>query len=219
MSTTDSTSVASDFIAALREAGLYVEPSERKPAAPYDPAAAIREQRMAHFKELCPPEFLKPIDRSLLPVLRAWDESDAWAGSTPGVWLWSRETGQGKTRMAWRQFGRLHVNHGKHCLKATGQALAEEYFTYHMDGEPRAFYRWLARCDVLFIDDIDKIDLQDRRYCRMLRELFDELYAARKPVCVTSNEPISYFAKFCGESCCRRMREVAREIHFGAATT
>ena len=175
---------------------------------------AIRAQRMDAFKARCPEEFRSKIDRALIPNLKAWDQADAWAGTFPGVWLWSRETGRAKTRMLWRQFGRLHVDHGKSVLKITGQALAEEYFRYHMAGEPRAFYHWVKRHDIIMLDDLDKLDMEDRRAPRMCRELFDELYSFHKPVLVTANEPIAHFQRRIGDSTARRMNSVCTEIAF-----
>lgn len=174
----------------------------------------VRAQRMDAFKSNCPEEFLSKIDRERLPNLEAWDAADAWNGRFPGVWLWSHVTGKGKTRMLYRQFGRLHVEQGKAVVKITGQQLAEEYFAYHMKGEPRAFYAWLNRYDVVMIDDIDKLDMDDRRAPRMCRELFDEFYTKHKAVLVTANEPIAHFQKRIGDSTARRMNAVCTEIGF-----
>lgn len=176
----------------------------------------IRAQRMEAFKSLCPAEFRPKIDRALIKNLAAWDEADAWAGAHPGIWIWSHETGHAKSRMLWRQFGRLHVERGKAVLKITGQALAEEYFAHHMAGHPRAFYHWVMAYDIVMIDDIDKMDLDanNARAPRMCRELFDELYAHHKPVLVTANEPIEHFQKRIGDSAARRMSSVCREIKF-----
>lgn len=176
--------------------------------------AEIRSQRLAAFKSNCPVEFRKPIDRALIPNLAAWDQADKWNGSHPGIWIWSLETGRAKSRMLWRQFGRLHVECGRSVLKITGQALAEEYFAYHMSGHPRAFYGWVMGYDVVMLDDLDKMDLDDKRAPRMCRELFDELYSHRRPALVTANEPIAHFQKRIGESTSRRMNEVCTEIKF-----
>lgn len=213
------------FLDALRQqwvdAGLMSAeqaPAQPTPLTPEQEEARVREyirqQRMEAFRSQCPEEFRKKIDRTLIPNLVAWDKADAWQGAFPGVWLWSHATGKAKTRMLWRQFGRLHVERGKAVLKITGQALAEEYFGYHMAGEPRAFYAWVRRYDVVMLDDLDKIDLDDRRAPRMCRELFDELYAWHKPVLVTANEPISHFQKRIGDSTARRMSSVCVEIPF-----
>lgn len=180
---------------------------------PFDIGAYLTAQRLARFKELCPAEFRKPIDRALVANPAAWDEADAWNGAHPGLWLWSHETGRGKSRMAWRQFGRGHVRHGKFTIKASGQSLCEDYFAAHMDGEPRAFYKRVLRADLLIIDDLDKAEWNERNK-RTVRELFDELYAHQKAVIVTANEPIAWFADVIGPSCVRRMAEVCREINF-----
>lgn len=204
-------SAFADFAAQWRAAGLMA--SGAQPSKPPDIGVLLADQRMERFKALCPLEFQQPIDRARLPNLVAWDEADAWSGEAPGLWLWSHETGRGKTRMAWRQFGRAHVRKGQYVLKATGQSLCESYFEAHMDGDPRAFYRRMLQPDLLIIDDLDKAEITERNR-RAIRELFDELYSHRKAVIVTSNEPIEFFNAGLGESCVRRMREVCREIRF-----
>ncbi len=193
--------------------GIFDPNAPKAEPKPFDYAASLRAQRMEKFVALCPDEFRQKIDRSKLPNLAAWDEADAWTLQVPGLWLWSHETGKGKSRMAWRLFGRAHVEFGKYVLKCSGQSLCEEYFECYMDGDPRAFYRRILRADLLIIDDIDKAEVTERNR-RAIRELWDELYANRKAVVVTSNEPVEFFRAQFGESCVRRMREVCREIHF-----
>jgi predicted ATPase len=189
-----------------------IELSEEERAAKVK--AEILAQRLEKFKEQCPEQFRAKIKPELLPNLAAWNEADKWFGTFPGLWLWSEQTGRGKTRMLWRKFGVLHVERGRTVLKISGQALAEEYFRYHMEGDPRSFYRWVTRYDVVMIDDLDKVDMSDRRAPRMLRELFDEFYSHKSVVLVTANEPIRYFEGVIGESTSRRMRAVVAEIQF-----
>lgn len=178
----------------------------------------LEKQRLERFLATCPAEFRKPINRALIANLSAWDRADLWSGEFPGVWIWSAETGRCKTRMLWRKFGQLHVKHGKTILKSSAQNLCEEYFSFHMDGDPRAFYRWVLKHDVVMIDDADKIDVRDQakdvRSGRMFRELFDELYANNRPTLVTANKRIDHFEKTLGESAARRMRAVCVEIEF-----
>lgn len=200
-----------DMLAQWKAAGL-IDTNAPKPA-PVDTYAYLRAQRLERFKAHCPAEFSQKIDRSRLPNLPAWDAADAWGFCSPGLWLWSHESGRGKSRMAWRLYGRAHVERGLYCVKGSGQSLCEDYFAYHMDGNPRGFYRDLLKVDILIIDDIDKADFTERNK-RTIRELFDELYAHRKAVIVTAQEPISFFANVIGDSCVRRMREVCREIPF-----
>lgn len=175
----------------------------------------IRHQRLAAFRELCPPEFSQKIDRSKIPNTGAWDQADVWQGAFPGLWLWSHATGKGKSRMLWRQFGKLHVDFGRDVVRATGQQLAEDYFRFYMAGNPREFYRRLMRHDVIMIDDLDKADFRADRTVRMLRELWDFLYEANKPVLVTANEDITEIENRLGMSGGRRIRHVCREVCFG----
>lgn len=189
-------------------ATLRIEPTED------EVQAAARKGRLVQFQEICPAEFRPKIDEALLPNLGSWREADKWDGSHLGIFLWSHETGRAKTRMLWRQFGRLYVERGKRVIKFTGQKLAEVYFGYHMDGDPSGFYRWIMSHQVLMLDDLDKIRFDDERATRMLRELFDQLYSARHAVLATSNEPIEFFSKHIGESGARRIRAVCREIKF-----
>lgn len=202
-----------DFRAAWIAAGLIDPNAPAVEPAPFDSVAYLRAQRMEKFKELCPAEFRQAIDRTRLPNLAAWDEADKWAMTAPGLWLWSHETGRGKSRMAWRLFGRAHVEHGRFVLKCSGQSLVEDYFQAHMDGEPRRFYRRMLQPEILILDDLDKAEVNERNR-RALRELWDEFYAHRKAVVVTSNEPVAFFEEQYGPSCVRRMREVCREIKF-----
>jgi chromosomal replication initiation ATPase DnaA len=194
-------------------AGLIDPNASKTEPKPFDEAEALRAQRLERFQDLCPVEFRQKIDRSKLPNLAAWDSADAWNMQAPGLWLWSTETGRGKSRMAWRLFGRAHVQHGRHVLKTSGQSLAESYFEDHMDGDPRRFYRRALAPDILIIDDIDKAEVSERNR-RALRELWDELYSHRKAVIVTANRPIEWFAKDFGPSAVRRMREICTEIKF-----
>lgn len=202
--------------AAILEAWTAKESSEptNRPEIKRDTASILRQQRLDRFRELCPAEFRAAIDRAKVPNLAAWDDADRWDGTHPGIWLWSHETGRAKSRMLWRQFGRLHVEHGKRILRITGQQLAEEYFAQHMAGEPREFYKWVSRHQVLMLDDLDKIDTAEMRTAKMLRELWDVIYAEHIAVLVTANEPPAHFEQKLGRSLGRRIAESVREIKF-----
>lgn len=201
----------------------------RDPAAPPAPepdvAAIIRRQRMDAFKQFCPEEFRAQIDRTRIPNLTAWDEADKWGGSFPGVWLWSHQTGEAKTRMLWRKFGQFHAEQGKTVVRVTGLHLAEDYHDHFNKNATAAFYAHMAGRgrQVCMLDDLDKMPLphadlsyaeraQADRNARMLRELFDTYYSMHTPVLVTANEPIAWFAARCGPSTERRMKVVCREI-------
>lgn len=174
----------------------------------------VAEERLGWFVERCPAEFCQAIDRAKIPNLRAWDEADEWRGGHPGLWLWSHETGRAKTRMLWRKFGELYIHAGLRVMRMSGVEFGEEYFRFHMDGEPRDFYRHFDKADVVMLDDLDKIDLTAERNRLALREAFDRFYEVHKAVLVTANEDIGYFEQQLGASCARRMRAVCREIKF-----
>lgn len=214
----------SDFVAELCRAwGVPAGPLP--PPQPFDLTKAIRAQRMESFHRFCPQEFHARIDESKIPNLAAWKKADAWTGKYPGLWLWSRRSGRGKTRMLWRHFGRLHVDHGRTVQRTTGVNLAEEYHDRHKRNQTGAFYRDLCCTDIVMLDDLDKLVLPEEgqgfgqaeeagRNVRMLRELFDTFYEEHTPVIVTANKPINWFAERIGESGDRRLRAVCTEIEF-----
>lgn len=184
--------------------------------------ALIRAQRMETFKGFCPVEFLKAIDETKIRNMAAWERADDWNGRFPGVWLWSADTGEAKTRMLWRQFGRMHVDQGRMVCRVTGLNLAEAYGEAYFENKTTAFYHRFAKFDAWLLDDLDKMKLPDGHHYdstadrngRMLREVFDKFYESHKPVLVTANEPIAWFQARLGESTARRMREVCTEIEF-----
>lgn len=211
------------FAAEWRKSWGITEATE--PAKPFDVDAYVRGQRMASFKRFCPAEFAEAIDRTLIRNLTAWDDADTWGGEFPGVWLWSKETGEAKTRMLWRKFGQMHVERGMTVMRTTGLNLSEEYHDAYQKNRTSDFYRHMCGVNVVMLDDLDKMALpehgqgfgerdQATRNARMLRELFDTFYEEHMRVLVTANEPIAWFAERVGESAERRMREVCREIKF-----
>ena len=193
---------------------------------PFDDDAAtralVRAQRLDTFRCFCPAEFLKAIDETKIRDMAAWGRADIWDGRFPGVWLWSADTGEAKTRMLWRQFGRLHVDQGRMVCRVTGLNLAEAYGEAYFENKTTAFYKRFEKFDVWMLDDLDKMKLPDGHHYdstgdrngRMLREVFDKFYEAHKPVLVTANEPIDWFQERLGKSTARRMREVCTEIEF-----
>lgn len=202
--------------ARLAEPAKYLNP---------DIQAEVRAQRLHLFREVCPPEFQKKIDMERISSPVAWAKADLWAGTHPGVWLWSAGTGEAKTRMLWRKFGQLHVEQGKTVLRVSGLNLAERYHDDYNHNDTDRFYNRLQGFQVVMLDDLDKIALPStevgfsedghaQRNARMLREVFDRFYEWHTPVLVTANEPIAWFAERIGPSTERRMRETCAEIAF-----
>ncbi len=217
-----------DILSLWRKNGYL--PPEGTPVTPtpeFDVKAYVVAQRMARFKEFCPVEFQKKIIPKLIESPAAWALADAWEGTHKGVWLWSHGTGMAKSRMLWRKYGQLHVRKGKSVLRITGFNLAEAYHDSLIIGKTSSFYGRIMGCDVVMLDDLDKMKLPDdadgfkekeegARNARMLRELFDRFYERHAPVLVTANEPIAWFTERIGPSGGRRMAEVCDEICFDA---
>jgi hypothetical protein len=205
--------------------GIITEDVKASPPPETDPKQLIRQQRMETFRKFCPAQFQAKIDRTLIPNLEAWDKADAWHGSFPGLWLWSNDTGEAKTRMLWRKFGQMHVECGKAVLRVSGLNLAENYHDCHNRNRSGQFYADLTAFQVVMLDDLDKMPLPQiqqgfseqanaDRNGRMIRELFNRFYENKTVVLVTANEDIRWFGERIGESAERRMREVCAEIAF-----
>lgn len=214
-----------DIVKQWKDAGIIGD-APRAPAKEFNVAEYIAQQRTAKWREYCPEEFRKPIDRAKLKNLVAWDDADRWDGAFPGLWLWSHETGMGKTRLLWRKYGQFHVRRGRIVIRISGLGLAEMYHDYFNKSATSDFYREFNRKDgIVMLDDLDKMTLpekehgfsqqdQSARNARMLRELFDKFYENHTPVLVTANENIEWFEERIGPSGARRMREVCKMIAF-----
>jgi hypothetical protein len=214
-----------DIVKVWREAGIIGDAPPSQPKE-FNVAEYIHQQRVNKWREYCPEEFRKKIDRSLIKHLPAWDEADKWEGSFPGLWLWSHETGEGKTRMLWRKYGQFHVRQGRIVVRISGLGLAEMYHDYFNKSATSAFYReFNHKGGIVMLDDLDKMSLpgtdqgfseqdQSARNARMLRELFDKFYEHHTPVLVTANEDVDWFEQRIGPSGARRMRETTKAIHF-----
>lgn len=187
--------------------------------------AMVRSQRHERFKEFCPVEFLQKIDESKIPNIAAWRAADSWTGCHPGLWLWSADTGEAKTRMLWRKYGQFHVDQGKTVLRISGVNLSEAYSEAYFNSTTDRFYARFAKMNVVMLDDLDKIPLVEamqsfkekeiaERNVRMLHQLFNHFYEWHKPLLVTANQPIQWFQDRIGESGARRIRAVVKEIDF-----
>jgi hypothetical protein len=185
----------------------------------------IRSQRLERFNEFCPTEFRQKIDESKIPNLAAWRAADSWTGNHPGLWLWSSDTGEAKTRMLWRKYGQLHVEQGKTIVRIGGVNLSEAYAEAYFASKTDLFYSRFSKMAVVMLDDLDKIPLMEHgigykekeiadRNTRMLHQLFNHFYEWRKPVLVTANQNIAWFQERLGESAARRIRSVCTEIDF-----
>jgi hypothetical protein len=172
-------------------------------------------QRTKSFFDRCPAEFAVPIDRRRMRApAAAVDRALSWRATFPGVWLWSEASGQGKTRVLWQLYRIARVDLGKSVLERTGQQWADEVWHHHMEGKSHELWGWLARWDVLVFDDLDKVNIDDQRQVRALREVFDLIRRERMPAVVTTNRPPEWVESAMGGSAERRVVESFTAIRF-----
>jgi hypothetical protein len=229
MNTNDPRSLSPEIEAYRRAWGLAPDSKPVEPLTEQEEAERtrqlVRQQRIDRFNEFCPVEFRQKIDEAKIPNLAAWRAADSWNGAHPGLWLWSTNTGEAKTRMLWRKYGQLHVDQGKTVLRISGVNLSEAYTEAYHNSKTEYFYSRFAKMAVVMLDDIDKIPLSEEmqsykekemaeRNTRMLHQLFNMFYEWRKPVLVTANQNIAWFHERIGDSGARRIRSVCTEIEF-----
>jgi len=175
----------------------------------------LAEQRRKVFGRRCPDEFAVPIERQRMKApASAVDRALSWSMTSPGLWLWSSATGQGKTRVLWELYRIAYTERGKSICELTGQQWADEVWQHHMAGTMQQLWGWLMRWDLLVLDDLDKANLTDERQARAMRELLDVLYRGRVPAVVTANRPPSWITEMLGQSAGRRAAEAFTAIRF-----
>lgn len=176
--------------------------------------AQEREQRRraAAYAAMCPPCFADT-DVSRLPCPRRSAEAQVWQLRPQGLNLWGIPN-TGKSRTA-----SLIV---RRELMAGRSVIALGPGDFRRECEARSFKRgaWLKRLaevDLLYIDDVDKMNLT--------REMEKDLFAVlndrmgHKPLLITGNshgEELKLQFK-CGEALVRRIRDFCYSLHFGRA--
>ena len=195
----------SDFAVMMREA---VQHLPEHVVIPYD--MTPEGQRLTRFRIVCPPEFMRKIDRSQLNTPEAFDRVAKWDGTAPGPLAFG-PTGCGKTRAAWSALGRLCVREGKSISFYTTKRLTEVYFEHHMKGDPTWLWRQLASLNAILIDDLDKMELNDRN-ATMLFEFYDWVYREHRPVITTTNRDRDWWSGKMGTAFCRRLFDEAHTI-------
>lgn len=172
-----------------------------------------RGDRLARFRKACPPQFMAKIEPHRLSNPSQFATVAAWKGTFPGFCCLG-PTGGGKTRAVWSALGRLCVEEGRTFTWFTAKRLSEVYFEYHMDGEPERFWIDQSRFEILFLDDIDKIE-QNSRNDTLLWEFADWIYRDKRPCISTTNQDRDWWTRRMGESFIRRFMDEAQvEVKF-----
>jgi hypothetical protein len=163
-----------------------------------------RAERIGRFKRICPPEFAQRIDRSLIPNASAFDAVSQWSGTFPGPLAFGK-TDTAKTRAAWSALGRLNVEHGKSFAWFPVKRLATEFARYEAKDAADEFWRFYRGFNILFVDDLDKINWQFESEMAVLFQFFDWVYRDQRPMICTTNKPREWWADKMGEAFARRL--------------
>jgi hypothetical protein len=178
------------------------------------------KDRAIRFYKACPEEFKGAIVPARLPDQTAFWKLASWNGTYPGP-IGYGPTNTAKSRAVWCALRRLCIEDAKTFSWLTAKQLAEKYFTKHMEGRPEDFWEFFTRTDLGFIDDIDKLELNERN-SGVLFEFYDWAYREHRPIIGTTNRSRAWWVDKMGEAHTRRMFDDAHfsvefKLHASAA--
>jgi DNA replication protein DnaC len=160
--------------------------------------------RSARFMEICPEQFRASIERSRLTNTGAFDEVLKWSGAFPGPCLYGK-TGTAKTRAAWRLLHQLFVRENRTFAWFPVKRLITEFEQYEAKNLADEFYRQYNFFNVLFVDDVDKINWQFESQAAALFSFYDWIYRTKKPCITTTNKDRKWWADKMGDAFTRRL--------------
>lgn len=175
---------------------------ETAPPLPYEMTS--EGIRMDAFRELCPEEFCQKPDRARLPDATAFDQVAQWNGGFPGP-LATGATERAKTRAAWSALGRLHVKEGKSFAWFPVKRLITEFLRYESKDAADQFWRYYGNYDLLFVDDVDKINWSFDSESAALFQFYDWVYRERRPCITTTNRGQQWWTEKMTEAFARRL--------------
>lgn len=191
-----------------RLASLPPETPEERAATEAAKRAVARGERIACFKRACPAEFSGKVDRGLLSDPAAFDAVANWRGSFPGP-IASGPTGRSKTRAVWSALGRLSVDEGRTFAWFPVKRLLTEFARYESKNIADEFFRYYRIFDVLFVDDLDKINWQFESEMQALFQFYDWIYRDHRPCVTTTNKDRKWWADKMGDAFARRLFDEA----------
>jgi hypothetical protein len=170
-------------------------------------------ERAHRFYRACPEEFRGPIKKDMLPDALAFQSVADWDGTYPGPIAWG-PTNTAKSRAVWVALRRLCIDKAQTFTWHTAKQLTERYFKHHMEGEPEKFWEYFLRTELTYIDDVDKLELNDRNQ-GVLFEFYDWAYRDHRPVIATTNKSRAWWVDRMGDAHTRRMFDDAhRAVEF-----
>lgn len=171
-------------------------------------------ERMAKFKAICPPEFLKKIDRTLLTNPDAFDRVSKWDGAFPGPCA-NGTTDTAKSRATWSALGRLYVRENKPFAWFPVRRMITELEVYENRNSADEFFRTYSFFKVLMVDDVDKINWQFESHAALLFSFYDWIYRSHIPCITTTNKNRKWWANKMGDAFARRLFDDAHfEVSF-----
>lgn len=179
-----------------------------KVEVPY--ALTAEGERMARFKNICPPEFMVKIDRTQLKNADAFDAVAKWDGSFPGPCAVG-PTDTAKTRATWSALGNLYVRANRPFAWFPVRRMITEFEAYENRNAADEFFRAYSFFRVLMVDDVDKINWQFESHGALLFAFYDWIYRQRIPCITTTNKARDWWAKKMGDAFARRLFD---DAHF-----
>lgn len=169
--------------------------------------------RWQKFCGVCDEQFREKTDRAKLPNVPAFDAVAKWDGSFPGICAVGA-TNTGKTRAAWKALCNLYVNTEppKAFVWFPVRRLVTELDRYEQISAAEEFFRTNDLFEVLFVDDVDKINWQFESQKAALFSFYDWVYRKRKACITTTNKRREWWAEKMGEAFARRLFEDAHRV-------
>lgn len=191
--------------------------SDLPPESPSDRADRLRrleeselDTRIQSFKRVCPAEFYQETRRSMLSNPVAFDLVASWDGLFPGPLCIGR-TGTSKTRAAWASLRKLVVDQRKNLVWFPIRRLIGEISGFEDRYLQDEFWRKYRCCDVLMIDDLDKINWQFESEGAALFQFYDWIYREHRPCITTTNKGRQWWTERMGDAFARRLFDDAHQ--------
>lgn len=173
-----------------------------------------RGDRLARFRRMCPPEFMCRVDRAQLVNPAAFDRVVAWDGKFKGPML-TGETGASKTRAAWAALYRLHVMEARSFAWFPVKRLITEFVAYEAKNLADEFWRNYRSYNILFVDDLDKVNAAFESEMAALFQFYDWIYREHIPCITTTNNDRAWWVHTMGDAFARRLFDDAQtEVNF-----
>jgi len=201
---------------ALRNSPAY---EARRREALAEQARATRAAREEYFAEQVQDHFhglAEQLDWQKTPMPAATRHVLEWDGTAPGLLLIG-ETGTGKTRAALACLRKLCVERGMRFKAYTLKRLLTQLAEYEKHGEARGYsgpnpYRPAA--ELLFVDDIDKLNRQFQSEAASLWDYYNWVYSAGRAVITTTQRSLEQWENLLGRSFARRLKEAHHVVQF-----